>query len=378
MGTCNSSNAEADLFYRGVKSRNLDQVYRILRMNPTLNVNMQNRDDHGNTPLICAVRNNDFDMVRFLVEEANAKVNAKNNHKATPLLHACESGHVKIVSYLTDHEKNQSVNIKNMLGRTPLSTAASRGHVEIIQILMKQANIKIDIKDRFGWTPLRNSAANGNLVAVRYLIERANATVDVRDHQGMTPLLWAAGNSHLGVVRYLIHEAKANFASKDKFGSNVLLTAARGFYSFRLKVIKFLINKNVDVNSMDNSGKTTLMLLARYGQFEETRYLVEQAKACVNATDHKGWTALMYATAQIGQSCIMSCHCQGLIDTVRYLVEKEETIVTPMHIKKLEECISLSGFQSSQQHPFPPSRCYNSDGRTQAVLHLKYLQVVPQ
>lgn len=60
---------------------------------------LTDKDDGGNTPLLCAVRANKLDMVTFLVEKG-ADINAKNDFDDTPLKIAQDKGQITIINYL--------------------------------------------------------------------------------------------------------------------------------------------------------------------------------------------------------------------------------------------------------------------------------------
>jgi hypothetical protein len=62
-------------------------------------VKINDKDDGGNTPLLCAVRANKLDMVMFLVEKG-ADVNMKNDFDDTPLKLAQDKGAISIMNYL--------------------------------------------------------------------------------------------------------------------------------------------------------------------------------------------------------------------------------------------------------------------------------------
>ncbi|MDF2437124.1 MAG: uncharacterized protein K0Q95_1500 [Bacteroidota bacterium] len=57
------------------------------------------KDDGGNTPLLCAVRANKLELVQYLVEKG-ADINAKNDFDDTPLKMAQDKGEISIINYL--------------------------------------------------------------------------------------------------------------------------------------------------------------------------------------------------------------------------------------------------------------------------------------
>jgi len=60
---------------------------------------INDKDEGGNTPLLCAVRANKLDMVMFLVDKG-ADINMKNDFDDTPLKLAQDKGEITIINYL--------------------------------------------------------------------------------------------------------------------------------------------------------------------------------------------------------------------------------------------------------------------------------------
>jgi len=60
---------------------------------------LTDKDDGGNTPLLCAVRAGKSDLVVYLVEKG-ADINAKNDFDDTPLKMAQDKGQITIINYL--------------------------------------------------------------------------------------------------------------------------------------------------------------------------------------------------------------------------------------------------------------------------------------
>jgi len=60
---------------------------------------LTDKDDGGNTPLLCAVRANKLDLVMYFVDKG-ADINAKNDFDDTPLKMAQDKGEITILNYL--------------------------------------------------------------------------------------------------------------------------------------------------------------------------------------------------------------------------------------------------------------------------------------
>lgn len=88
---------ETDALLRAARVGNADTV-RSLLASPNVDVN--GRDDHGNTSLIEAARFGHDEVVAALLM-AKADVNAKNDEGKTALMLAAEGGHDETVRVLT-------------------------------------------------------------------------------------------------------------------------------------------------------------------------------------------------------------------------------------------------------------------------------------
>ena len=73
------------------------------------------------------------EVVRLLVEEANAEVNKVNGNNQTPINIAAYKGHLGVVRFLLS--KGADCTIKDQWGDTPLASARAEGHAEVAALL---------------------------------------------------------------------------------------------------------------------------------------------------------------------------------------------------------------------------------------------------
>lgn len=224
------------------------------------------RDAEGNTVLHLACQVHRLDIVRCLLEQGKADVEATNNQKCTPLHIASALGLLSIVQYIVEHgQANVDVTDKGRVG--PMCNTT---HIDDFS--------KVD-----GRTPLHYATICYHPDVVRYLVERGRANINATDSNHMSTLHMAAYQGHLDLVQYMI-ECGAVF---DGEASNVL-----------------------DERCRDRDGCTALHIASNRGHLEVVRYLVGQSgEYYVNDDDHKIRTALLHA-------------CQeGHFDVARYLIE---------------------------------------------------------
>jgi ankyrin repeat protein len=202
--------------------------------------------------LIKAVKNNNIDKVRNLIEE---KVNVNSvtfsNNNETPLFLASQAGHVGIVKLLIAVTGLRGLNSSDKFLRTPLYVATSNGHVGIVKLLIKaganynsrnsddmsalemasylghadivklliEANASRDGLSKWGNTPLHEASSEGHVECVKLLIKgaSANVNINIKNTNGETPLYVAMENEHWDVVKLLI-EAGADPTIQDKEG----------------------------------------------------------------------------------------------------------------------------------------------------------------
>ena len=116
--------------------------------------------------------------------------------------------------------------------------------------------------------------------------------VNERDADGKTPLCYAAEKGDLQAVRWLV-ERNADVNSESKSGQTAFLQAAEMGH---LHIVKWLVEEaNVEVNSFSGRSCTALHYAVYRGHLNVIRWLVEERKVNVNANHRRGVRALHHA-----------------------------------------------------------------------------------
>jgi len=75
-----------------------------------------------------------LELIKFLVAQGAADINAIARNNKTPLHLAVEQRHVGIVQFLLDQGAN--LEVQDMLRQTPLYYAAASNHLEVVRVLL--------------------------------------------------------------------------------------------------------------------------------------------------------------------------------------------------------------------------------------------------
>jgi hypothetical protein len=114
----------------------ISSVNRMLLMK---GIDVESRDDNGNTPLINAAAYGFIEIVEMLLNHG-AKIEGKDNKGLTSLYVACRKGLLPVVNLLIN--KGANLDASGVNGWRPLHTAAYQGHLKIVKALIaKGANM---------------------------------------------------------------------------------------------------------------------------------------------------------------------------------------------------------------------------------------------
>ena len=114
-----------------------------------------------------------------------------------------------------------SPNLPDENGTTPLMTACRSGNIPIVTFLLANGATADQPRSPKGRTPLMISCAYYGGITITKLLIVHGADVNASANDGTTPLMLAAKNAKLDVVEYLVSKG-ANASKKDAAGSIAL------------------------------------------------------------------------------------------------------------------------------------------------------------
>jgi ankyrin repeat protein len=256
--------------YQAIRINDLARLAMLVKTNGDANA----RSDFDNTPLMAAATAGSVDAMSLLIDKG-ADVNAQNAFGTTALImSATELPKVKLLL-----ERGATVNAASKQGRTALFVAAmSDRSADIVGLLLaKGADVKA--KDVFQNTIL-TAAATGDDAATLGIVLDAGVDVNAVGVNGVTPLMIAAYHRDLAAVRLLLSK-----------GANVNAVA---------KAPLLLQGPDPKSGPVGLSSVTALLGAVAGGPVDLVKALLD-AGADVNATDGRGMTPLMLASARTAQ-----------------------------------------------------------------------------
>ncbi|XP_065141494.1 serine/threonine-protein phosphatase 6 regulatory ankyrin repeat subunit C isoform X1 [Paramisgurnus dabryanus] len=260
-------------------------------------------DIEGQTPLMLAVLGGHTDCVHLLLERG-ACPDIRDRRGRTALHRGAAMGREDCVTALLSH--GISVLSRDFLGRTAIHLAASCGYTDILFNLLSAADHSHPhdpIADRHGYTPTHWAAYHaGHEDCLEVLLEHKPCSI--QEGNPFTPLHCALINGHSGSAELLLESNVCNSLVniRDAKGRTPLHAAA---VAEDVTGLQLVLRHGADINAVDHSGRSALMVAADHGQSGAVALLLHRAKADLSLLDINKNTALHLACSKAHEMCAM-------------------------------------------------------------------------
>lgn len=222
------------------------------------------KDNNGDTPLHLAVKANQLDVVRTLINH-NATINLRGSGKSTPLHIAAKFGYEECMKALIENKAN--VNLKDADGNTPLILTVKYDQYIVTSILVRNG-CDLNVKNNKGFTALHYACHKAR--GFNTLLQ-AGADPNVKDDENITPLIMAASEGLEKVIKALV-EAKCDVnVANTNVGKTALHILA---YKGHPDSIFDLIVGGADVNLYDKDLCCPLWYAIKNQRFEVVKLLL--------------------------------------------------------------------------------------------------------
>ncbi|KAK4282898.1 hypothetical protein QN277_014223 [Acacia crassicarpa] len=213
------------------------------------------KDANKRGALHFAAREGKTEVCEYLLEELKLNVDERDDDGETALIHAARQGHTATAKYLIDRGANPA--ISSNLGATALHHAAGIGDIELLKYLLSRG-INADLESDAG-TPLIWAAGHDQKDAVCFLLEHhANPNAETDD--GVTPLLSSVAAGSLTCIELLV-QAGANVNISAGGATPLHIAADNGNPEF----INCLLKAGADPNVIDEDGMKPIQVAALRG-----------------------------------------------------------------------------------------------------------------
>eukprot|EP00977_Amphora_coffeiformis_P026111 scaffold24048_cov194-Amphora_coffeaeformis.AAC.22 len=258
------------LFFLAVAGDDYARLRDLFELYPDqVNVNEDTdggENDYGCNLFQMAVSRNQLDIVKYMIEEQGADVNAPTYEDERPI---CDADSVEMIQYLLDKGTDLAQIVDEDTDEMPLLTtvlvrAVKLGSLDLIRRIMTEYNIDGDAWVGSESTPLVHCIAeNGNMDIIRYLIEERHANPHSRRLSGET-VLHCAGT--IEVAEYLITHHGVDPDLVDDDGHTAALTWLN---RDKFEQVQWLIRHfGVDLHWKNNFGATLHNVAEEFGETE--------------------------------------------------------------------------------------------------------------
>jgi Ankyrin repeat. len=213
------------------------------------------------SPLFIAVCLQDLDLVKIIVKEFGADVNAAQvapeNYDGpeiytgmTPLQVAIILGNNNVIDYLLYSEAVLNV--------------------DMVQYLFSENLINPEYKDKLGRTLLHIACERCNIDMAEYLIN-LGVGLQVKDNRGAKPTGLAIGHDFEEFFSYVFDSKIFDQEIKGKYFLRLAIC------SNRIKMVKYFIEKRgIDLNFVDKNGNNWLNIACGANSYDVALYLVKK------------------------------------------------------------------------------------------------------
>lgn len=233
--------------------------------------------DHinGRTPLHEACIQGRLDLVKLCISHS-VDTEARDAYDRRPIHYAAMHGHPTICAHLLQRGVDSTAT--DMDGYTPLVQAVISGQLECVEMLVKHADqatlepsaISNDL------IPLSLACQYGHLEVARLLLQHGAKVLP--NSEGLYPQHLAARSGHHEICQLLIDKGGASGGGKDRADKYNAWTPLHhscvGGTDRHFECAKVLVKAGVDVNAVDEYGKSAGFYAGWYGQIACLSFLI--------------------------------------------------------------------------------------------------------
>lgn len=303
---------------------------KIIRMLINQTARIDVFDEQGEAPLHVAVSRGHREVVDILLEH-NAFVNVRNKPGMTPLHIAAQLGYNSMVKQLiTDH--GAILDAMTLIKQIPLHLAAENGQLEVCETLLGLGS-DLNAIDNQSQTPLHLAARKNHADVLKLFLTSKPELITLANKNGYTCAHIAAMNGSVEAIKELLRfnrDAVINNRIKKTSSTALHLASENG----NAEIVKLLLSSGAKPSDENALGETALHLAAKNGHLKVLHTIRNSDwKLC---SRRNGLTAL-HVASNCGQTEFVAemlrCRVPGGIKSERSSVDpKSDYGLTPLHL----------------------------------------------
>lgn len=189
--------------------------------------------------------------------------------------------------------------VPSILKKGSVHKAIKKRDIEDLDRRLKEGEDP-NLKDELGGAALHliassskknESQSEKDLTAIRILL-RSGADINIKNNEGETPLFVAVSSLRFDVAELLLEkDASVHITNKEERNIFHIITSNPMYFKEEnLPFLRRLLEKGVDVNSMDAQGRTPIHEAIHKGGVEAVDFLIKEARIDLTRPDNEGKT----------------------------------------------------------------------------------------
>jgi len=271
----------------------------------------------GQTPLLLAISNNQYDIVSLLLNRG-ANLRLTNNKGENPLIYICKYSHFHDIMELL-LKNNANFNIRDSNGRTAVMYAINTSNLKKLRLLLNHNFIsnnvilklillgkhkfgvnrrqikniilaegnkyKVSLTDKNGENALIYACKTRNeniieivleycLVKCKNVFDRKKAFKTFETYYNLNILLWAVINNYKQIVESLFKNGYDKNIT-DEFSNNLLMHSV---INYKKEMIELLMKYDADICKCNRDGYSPILKSLKFGE-SNICYLMNHSKS---------------------------------------------------------------------------------------------------
>ena len=184
-----------------VEKDNVEVMEALLQYHDKFDINMVDGINHSLAHY--AVENDSVNILPSLASVPNINLDMKNDYGNTPLLLAVLSHKTSIVRVLLQYRNLIDINSQNNDGNTALHVACEKRQADIVDLLL-EAGCNLSIRNNHGYIPFHSACAIGDIDILRKLLfHKDTFDINTTDADGNTALDIAMKKNQYNICQVL-------------------------------------------------------------------------------------------------------------------------------------------------------------------------------